>query len=177
MAYQLLAQGVFVLNCLAGHQRDIAVNALSLDRMRVAHDSGFRNRVMRDECRFDFRRTEAMAGNIEHVIDAARDPVITVLIAAAAVTGEILAFVSREISFDEALVITVKRTHLTRPAIDDAEIAVHSALNDCPFAINQFRLDAEERTRCRTRLEVGCTGQWRNQNAAGFRLPPGIDNR
>ncbi len=61
--------------------------------MWVANDRSFRNGMMRDECRLDFRRAETVTGNIEHVIDAAGNPVIAVVIAAAAVTGKILAFI------------------------------------------------------------------------------------
>ncbi len=118
-----------------------------------------------------------MAGNVEHVIDAACDPVVTVFVATAAVAGEVLALIGREVGFDEALVIAVKRAHLARPAVDDAEITVHRTFNDSAFIIDQFRLDAEERSCCRTWLEVGCAGQRGDENAAGFRLPPCIDNR
>ncbi len=44
----------------------------------VANDGGFRDRHMSDERAFDFRRAEAVTGNIDDIIDAAGDPVIAV---------------------------------------------------------------------------------------------------
>jgi hypothetical protein len=38
-----------------------------------------------------------VAGDVDHVIDAAGDPVVAVLVAAAAVAGEVLALVGGEI--------------------------------------------------------------------------------
>ena len=46
---------------LAGHQRDIGVDALALDVVRIADHGGFRDLRMRDQRRFDFGRAHAMA--------------------------------------------------------------------------------------------------------------------
>jgi hypothetical protein len=115
--------------------------------MRIADDGGFRHRGMADQRRFDFRRAHAVTGDVEHVIDATGDPVIAVVIAAAAVTGEILALVGGEIGLDEALVIAVDRPHLAGPAVGDAEIAVGGSLENLALVVDQLRLHAEERLR------------------------------
>src|SRR5437660_762200 len=71
-----------------------------------------------------FRRAHAVPRDVDHVIDAPGDPVIAVAVASAAVAGEILALVGREISLLEAGVIAIDGTHLPRPGFGDAEIAL-----------------------------------------------------
>ena len=87
--HQFLAQ--LLARLLAGHQRDIGVDALALDVVRIADHGGLRDFRMRDQRGLDFGGADAMAGDIDHVIDAAGDPVVAVLVAPAAVAGEILA--------------------------------------------------------------------------------------
>src|SRR6185312_10091621 len=49
----------------------------------------------------------AVAADVDHVVDAAGDPVVAVLVAARAVAGEVVAGVGAEIGLDEALVVAV----------------------------------------------------------------------
>ena len=113
---------------LAGHERHIGVNALALDVMRIANDGGFRHMHMRHQRAFHLRRAHAMAGHVNHVIDAARDPIIAILIAAAAIAGKIFSGIGGEIGFHEAIMIAIDRAHLPRPGIGDDEIARTSAV-------------------------------------------------
>src|SRR5512141_1022564 len=118
-----------------------------------------------------------MARDIDHVVDAAGDPVITVLVAAAAVAGEVLARISLEIGVDEPLMITVDSAHLAWPGIGDAQVA-GAGPGDLPaFGVDQLRDDAEERSRRRAGFQFGRAGQRRDEDAARLRLPPGIDDR
>ena len=80
---------------LAGHQGDVAIDALALDVVRVADDRGLGDLGVADQGAFDLGGAEAVAGDVEDVVDPAGDPVITVLVAAAAVAGEIFAAVGR----------------------------------------------------------------------------------
>ncbi len=118
-----------------------------------------------------------MAGDVDHVVDAAGDPVIAVGVAAAAVAGEILAGIGLEVGVDEALVVAVDRAHHSGPGIGDAEIAGGGALLHLALGVDDLRDDAEERLRRRAGLEPGRAGQRRDQDAAGFGLPPGVDDR
>ena len=52
----------------------------------------FRDLRVTDQRALDFRGAESMTGDVQHVVDAADDPEITVLVAARAVAGEIIAF-------------------------------------------------------------------------------------
>src|ERR1041385_896811 len=118
-----------------------------------------------------------MAGHVDDVVDAAGDPVITVGVAAAAVAGEVLALVGREIGLLEALVIAIDRAHLPRPTVGDAQIAARRAFLRLAFGVDNLRLDAEEWPRRRARFELGRARQRRDQDAAGLGLPPGVDDR
>ena len=90
-----LRQGVGV--CLAGHQRDVGVDALALDRVRVADHRGLGDLGVGDEGGFDLGRAHAVAGDVDHVVDPAGDPVVAVGVAAAAVAGEVVALVLAEV--------------------------------------------------------------------------------
>src|SRR5690349_18697216 len=118
-----------------------------------------------------------MAGDVDDVVDAAGDPVIAVGVAPAAVAGEVFVLVGREIGLLEAGVIAIDRAHLARPRFADAEIALRRAVQNLAVGIDDFGHHAEERPRRRARLQLGRAGQWRDQDAAGFSLPPGVDDR
>ena len=83
--------------------------------MRVADDGGLGDEVVGDEGAFNFGRAHAMAGDVQHVVHAAGDPVVAILVAAAAVAGEIFAGVLDEIGFDKTLVVAIDGAHLARP--------------------------------------------------------------
>src|SRR5215510_219863 len=161
---------------MPGDQCDIAIDALALDVVRVADDGGFRHFGMRHQGRFDLRGSEPVTGNIDDVVDAAGDPIITVLIAAAAVAGEVHSLVGREVGLHEALVVAEHGAHLPRPAVEDHQVAGGRAVQDGALVVDQRRPDPDERSRRRTWLEFGGPGQRCNQNAAGFGRPPGIDD-
>src|SRR6476620_3814910 len=109
---------------------------------------------MRDQRAFDFCGPQAVARNVDHVIDAAGYPVIAILVTTAAVAGEIFAFIGRKISLLEAVVIAIDRAHLPRPRVGDAQVAAGRAFERLAIGINDFRLDAEKWPRRRARLEL-----------------------
>src|SRR5690606_39155268 len=100
-----------------------------------------------------------------------------VLVAAAAVSAEILALVGGKVGFHEALVVAIDGAHLPRPGIDEAEIAGSRPGDLVALIVHELWLNAEEWLGRRARLEVDGAGQRRDENAAGFRLPPGVDDR
>ena len=104
----------------SGIQSDIAINALPFNIVRIADHGGFRHLAMRHQRAFDLCRAEPVAGNIQHIIDAAGNPIKAVFVAAAAIAGEISARILREISFDKALMVAIDGAHLPGPAIGNA---------------------------------------------------------
>src|SRR5215472_12872748 len=103
--------------------------------MGIAHDGGLGDLLMGDERALDLRRAHAMARDIDHIIDAAGDPVIPVVIAPAAVAGEVAPGIGCEISVEEALMVAIDRAHLARPGIGDTEIALGLTLQLASAAI------------------------------------------
>jgi hypothetical protein len=75
-----------------------------------------------------------VAGDVDHVIDAAGDPVIAVFVAAAAVAGEVLALVGREVGLHEALVVAIDRAHLAGPAVGDDRLPSVAPSSTLPSA-------------------------------------------
>ena len=86
---QFLAQ--FFGRLHAGLERHVGVDALALDVVRDSRPRRLRRPSVADQGAFDFGGADAMAGDVDHVVDAAGDPVVAVGIAAAAVAGEVLA--------------------------------------------------------------------------------------
>ena len=72
-------------------QRDERGDRLALDLVRPADDGGFGDLRMIDERALDFHRAEAMPRDVQHVVDAAEQPEVAVLVAARAVAGEVRA--------------------------------------------------------------------------------------
>jgi hypothetical protein len=131
---------------------------------------------MRDQRAFHFRGADAVAADVDHVVDAAGDPVVAVLVAPAAVAGEIRAGIGPEIGVDEARVIAVDGAHLARPGIEQHEVALGRAFEHDAVGIDDGRLHAEEAAGGRTGFLRYRAGSG-DQDAAGFGLPPGIDDR
>src|SRR5262249_15628688 len=116
--HQLLAQGLARLG--PGLERDVGIDSLALDVVRIAHDGGLRRLGVGDERALDLGGAHAVAGNVDHVVDPAGDPVIAVLVAPAAVAGEVFAGEAGEISLDEALMVAIDGAHHAGPGIGDA---------------------------------------------------------
>ena len=70
----------------AGDEGD---EGLAFEVVRASNDSRFGDAWMADERAFDFGGADAMAGDVEDVVDAADDPEVTVFVLAAAVACEI----------------------------------------------------------------------------------------
>ena len=104
---------------------------------------------MQHERALDLGRAQAVPRHVDHVVHAARDPVVAVGVAAAAVAGEVGAGVGREVGVHEPLVVAVDRPRLAGPAVGDDEDALRLALQDVPVRVEDLGLDAEERREAR----------------------------
>src|SRR3984893_5327536 len=159
-----------------GHQGHVRINALPLYVVRITHHGGLGYLRMGNEGGLDFGGPKPMAGHIDDIVDPTGNPIIAIGIAPTAVAGEIFARICREVGLHEALVVAVDRAHLSRPGIRDAQISLGDPLLHPALRVDDLRLNTEEWPRCRAGLEPGGTGQRRNQDAAGFGLPPLIDD-
>ena len=165
-----------VVRLPVGLEGDIGPDALALDVVRKADDRSLGDGVVAHEGALDLGGAQAMAGDVDHVVDAARDPVVAVGVAAAAVAREILAGIGAEIGVEEALGIAIDRAHLARPAVGDAEIAAHRALQNLALGVDELELDPRQGLGRRARFERRGAGQGRDETGAGLGLPPGVDN-
>ena len=145
--------------------------------MGIADHGGLGDRFMRHQRGLDLGGAHAVARDVEHIIDAPGDPVITILVATTAVTGEIHARIGGEVGLHVAFVIAPDRTCLPRPAVENHQVAFGRALEDVALVVDQRRLHTEERQRGGTRLEIGRARQRRDHDAAGLGLPPGVHQR
>ena len=109
---------------LALHEGDVAVDALALQRVRVADHRRLGDLLVRDEGGLHLGRAHAVAGDVDHVVDPAGDPVVAVGVAPAAVAGEVGALVLAEVGLGEAGVVAPDGAHLAGPAVADREDAL-----------------------------------------------------
>src|SRR5882762_8849452 len=111
--HQLAAQRLVRL--LVDAQCHIGVDALALDVVRIADDGRLGDLRVGDQRAFDLGGAEAMAGDVDHIVDPAGDPIEAVGVAARTVTGEIEPLEGRKIGFDEAFVVAIDGSHHAGP--------------------------------------------------------------
>ena len=70
-------------------QRDERRERLALELVRLADHGRLGDRGMLDERALDLHRADAVAGDVQHVVDAAEDPVVAVVVALGAVAREV----------------------------------------------------------------------------------------
>ena len=158
------------------HQGHISVDPLPLDRVRVAHHGGFRHRLVQHQGAFDFRRAETVARHIQHIVNAAGDPIVAILVPAGAVASEVLAGEGLEIGVYETLMVAVEGAHLAGPGALQAQRPRRRPLQLPALVIHDARLHAEKGQGGGARLQGCGPRQGRDQDAAGLRLPPGVDD-
>ncbi|MCY1515956.1 hypothetical protein D9M68_505610 [compost metagenome] len=73
--------------------------------------------------------------------------------------------------------VAVQGTGLTRPGIDDYQVAFGRTVDQVAQVVHQRRLHAEEGPRGGARLQRMGARQRGHQAGAGFGLPPGVDDR
>ena len=172
---QFLFQRVVELRTV--HGRDEGIDALALDVMRIADHRRFSDGIVQHQGAFYFGSANAVAGDIDHVIYSAGNPVVTVFVAACTIAREVITGVGLEIGVDHALMVAIDAANLARPTLLDRQYATACAWYLIALLIKQHGLHAEERSGGRTGLEVGGTGQRGDENGPGFGLPPGVDDR
>ena len=144
--------------------------------MRIADHGSLGDRVMQHQRALHLGGADAVAGNVDHVVHATGDPVVAILVAARAVAGEVVAGIGFEVGVDHPLVIAIDAADLAGPAGLDGEHTGAGAVDFLALLIQQYRLHAEEGASGRAWLEIGGAGQRGDQDAAGFGLPPGVDD-
>src|SRR5579871_4541325 len=138
---------------------------------------GFRHGLVAHKRRFDFHGAEAMAGYVDYVVHAAKNPDVSVFIAGGGVASEIGAGEARPVIFFEALGILVKRAQHGGPRLIQNKEALACALDRRAFVIDNLGGHTGQRTSRGTGLSGRSTGNRGDHDGSGFGLPPGIHNR
>src|SRR5579862_4087070 len=120
-----------------------------------------------------------MPRDIEHIVDAAHDPEITVRIAVRAVAGDVVAIAELlPVSAEVARVVAPDGPQHCGPGPANHEIpALVRTRHRITALIDDVGLDARERLRARARLRRCDTRNRRDHDGASLCLPPGIDDR
>ena len=132
-------------------ERDERGDRLALDLVRAADDRGFGDARMIDERALDFHRADAMAGDVQHVVDAAEQPEVAVVVALRAVAGEVDAGAPlAPVLLHVALGIAVDAAQHRRPRPREREQAA-ADVHLLALLVADLRADAGERLRRRAR--------------------------
>ncbi|MCY1362853.1 hypothetical protein D9M69_495900 [compost metagenome] len=150
---------------------------MALDVVGITDRSGLGDALVQHQGAFHFGGADTVAGHVDHIVDAPGDPVVAIFIAPRAVTGEVVAGVGLEVGVDHALRVAIDTADLCRPAGLYGQYAAAGALDFLALLVEQHRLHAEHRLCRTTGLDPLGTDQRAEHDAAGFGLPPSVDDR
>ena len=137
-------------------------------------DSGLGHGFVLDEDGLELGRTDAVPGDIDHVIDAPRDPEVTILVADGAIAREVvLTTPAAPVGFEVALLVAVDAAHDTRPGASDGEDAVVGLV---ALFVEHGGIDTKEGQGGRAWLGRSAARDGRDHVAAGLGLPPSVDD-
>src|SRR5471032_487087 len=148
--------------------------------VRAADNCCFGHQRVGHQGRFDFHRSHAVAGNVQHVIDAARDrEVAGVLVADGAVAGQVhlaTQFFLEVAGLETVRVVPDGAYHRWPRAFHDqnAALAVRHVM---ACFVDDGGHDAGQWQGAGTGHHRRGAWQWGDHVAARFRLPEGVDNR
>ena len=175
MLPELFLEGVAWL--LAGAEGDKGHDPLPLDLVGTANDRSFGNGGMTDQGTLDLGGSEAVTGDVEHVIDTADDPEVSLLVTTRSVPREVGTFDLAPILLAVTLLVTPDTAEHRGPRFADDEFATLSMRNLLAVVVDNGGIHPEERERGRPGL-AGCgSGKRSDHVRAGLGLPPGVDDR
>ena len=93
-----------------------------------------------------------MARHVHHVVDAAEQPDVAVLVELGAVAGEVHALEARPVGVLEALVVAPDRAQHRRPRLGEHEVAALAVGHRLAGVVDDDRGDAGERLHRRAGL-------------------------
>ena len=129
------------LECDERHER------LTFQLVRPTHHRGFGHFLIAHQRALDFRRADAMPSHVQHVVDAAHDPVVTVLVLPAAVAGEVTPLHFAPVNFLVPPRITPDAAQHARPGLPYDELSAGVARDRLAFVIHDFWYNTKERKR------------------------------
>ena len=166
----------FVLVRVAFFQRHETAHGLPGDFVRLADDSSFGDKRMTDQRRFHFHGAEAMAADVHHVVDAAQDPIIAIVIATGGVAGEIGSRHACPVLFLEAIGVAPNVANHAGPGAPQNQKAFAARFDGIAVEIDDIGNYAGHGKCSGARFQRHGSRHGSDQHAAGFGLPPGINN-
>ena len=166
---------------VAALERDEGGDGLALEVVGAADDGGFGDLGMGDERRLDFHGAEAVAADVDDVVDAAHEPEVAVGVHARAVAGEVAAGDVGPIGLAVALGIAVDGAGHGGPGLADDEQAAVAGGDGVEVALASGCVTTSGWMPKKGRVaEPGLVGDGagdgRDHDGAGLGLPPGVDD-
>src|SRR6266566_8075970 len=147
---------------------------LAFQFVRTADHSRFSDSFVSHQRRLDFHGAEAMAGNVDDIVDAPHDPEISVFIFACAVAGEVHTRNLGPVLLHVAVGIAVDSAQHSRPRLRQDQEAAGAERDGLAVHGHDFGDHAGEGSRGRSGLGSNCAGQRRDHDLSGFGLPPSV---
>src|SRR5699024_10332296 len=171
----------------AGTERAVDLRHGALDVVGNGHHSGFADFRHGHAGGFDLLGAEAVAGDVDDVVDAAQHAHVAVLGDHGAVAGDVrpvapvlavLVAVLAVVGLDEALVVAPDGQHARRPRIADAQVAGNATarLHLVAVVVIDGRIHARQAGAGGARLHAVQARHGGAQEAAVLGLPPRIDD-
>src|SRR5581483_2127686 len=161
----------------AAFQRDERDDRLSGLRIVPRGDRSFGDFLVVDEGRLDLDRRDTVAGDVHHIVDAAEQPEVAVLVDTRTVAGEVHVAELGPVRLAIPRVVAVDAAEHRRPRLLQHEIAAAARADLLALLVVDRRLDAGERLRRRARLGGRDPRQRRDHDHPGLGLPPRVDDR
>ena len=142
----VVAQGFLEFGaCLGGaFEGDEGGEGLAFERIGFADDGGFGHVFVANQGAFDFGGADAVAGDVENVVNASHNPEIAVFILAATVAGKVAAGDFAPIGLAESLGIAPDAAKHAGPRFADDEFASGVCGNGVALVVDNFGEDAKE---------------------------------
>ena len=156
-----------------GHESD---EGLAFEFVGPAHHRSFGHLRMAHQGALHFGGADAMAGDVEHVVNTAHDPEVAVFVLPAAVPGEVAVLDLTPVDFLVALGVTPDAAQHARPGLAQDQLAAGVARDRFAPVIHHFRHHTKKRQRRRAGLGRHGARQRGDEDAARFGLPPGVHN-
>ena len=144
--------------------------------LRADH-RGLGDRGVPDERVLDLGGRDVVTRHEHHVVDAAEQPVVAVVVALGAVAGEVAVAEAGPVGLLVALGVAPDAAQHRRPRAGEHEIAATGDLHRLTGVVDDVGGDAGERERRAPGLQRGGAGERADHDGAGLGLPPRVDDR
>ena len=151
-------------------------HSLPLDLIGSPDDGRLGDGGVADKRTLDLGGTEAVAGDVEDIVDATDDPEVTFLVASGSVTSEVGSLNLAPVLFPIAGLVAPDAAEHRGPRLTDDKLTTLPMRDFFALIIDDCRVDSKKRQGRSAGLARGRTGQRSNHMSPGLGLPPCIDD-